>query len=437
MTARILKVEFRRSTALPLAALIGGLGAAMMYATLRGWGGRWMTAALWQREYLFILLPFGLGAGAWQARRESLSKVGELFASTARPRWRRVIPTASALGIAACVGYLAMFAAAAAQVAGVATYFTSAIALVVAIGTLAMVTAVWLGFAIGVLSPSPFTAPVLIVVGLTAFLRLLPGEGKAAPLTLMLSRPSDDFSKISPSVHIGQFVWLAALTAAALVLVGASGPQRRILAAAPTLLGLLATLTILPGEREDIAVPDQDAVALVCTQDEPMICVSKVHESTLPDVRTPARDALSVLAAKLPDGPTSAVEATVPWQDTRAQSAQPGVLPMDVEVDSRGRLAMTSGELRAQLVDGAGTRPCAYILAQPDRNVHVRHHAARTVVGAWLLGAPPPSTSGELVLKSYAALQALSADEQRSRVVAMRAAAATCDGSDLLDVLAK
>jgi hypothetical protein len=102
--SRVLGIELRRSAALGCALILLVVGAVALYfAEEIGFATGWMQLAMAQRLYLALLWPLALAAGAWQGRREHRSRVGELFASTPRPRAHRAVPTMGAMA-AAVVG---------------------------------------------------------------------------------------------------------------------------------------------------------------------------------------------------------------------------------------------------------------------------------------------------------------------------------------------
>lgn len=109
MTGRIVRVELRRSAAVAVALLALAAGTALLVSFPEEYAGRWTRLATSVRLLLVVWVPLALAGGAWLGRREARSRVGELFASTARPRWRRVTPTAAALAVSLVAGYAVMF----------------------------------------------------------------------------------------------------------------------------------------------------------------------------------------------------------------------------------------------------------------------------------------------------------------------------------------
>jgi outer membrane protein assembly factor BamB len=122
MTGRILRIELRRSAAWISGAVVLLLGAAALYVIVLTDGGalwdqQWTMLAVFQRQLLVVLWPLALGAGAWQARRDRRSRMGELLSTTARPLWQRAIPTSAAMAIGLAAGYVAMLLTGAVRVA--------------------------------------------------------------------------------------------------------------------------------------------------------------------------------------------------------------------------------------------------------------------------------------------------------------------------------
>ena len=164
--------------------------------------------------------------------------------------------------------------------------------------------------------------------------------------------------------------------------------------------------------------------------------MTRAHRKALAGLRDPAQEALSILAAKLPDAPTSVVEAR-------------DAFFIQLWVTDTGRHARSASDTTWVLLGGAGTPVCANAadFGTPARQ---RYEIARIIAAAWLLDEEPPVTvplgpaTQELVscpsdpalihpsetLPAYQALRQLPLDEQRSRVATYREAELACDGRD-------
>jgi hypothetical protein len=449
MTARILGIELRRSVAL-WAALVS-LPLALSYSEV-GQGLSAVAAGL-RHNLLEGFIPLLLGLGAWQARRERRSRTEELIATTPRPRWQRVLPTAAALAIGAVAGLSLLFAGLAAHASAVGAYVSAGSVPFTAVTALYLVVAVWFGLAIGRLLPWLLTPPMLVVAGFVAMAVVglfLDDEGSGVPSagSVLLVPGSGDigvFAASSGRVIVAQALWAVALAAAGLLLYAASR-YGRLAAIVPVAVGLVAVSPLLPRYAYEAQVLDRGAVALVCTPDAPRICVTRVHRLALDGMREPGREALAILSAKLPQAPTSVVElvqhpGTGGPSDPPAQADTIYTVPMD----DRGRIAVPARDVMWSLLLGAGTQPCGNAPPGPSRE-RSRYDIARLVAAAWLLDEEPlPPThlpdwwgwlpDQTLTLPAYEALRALPADEQRARVAALREAELACDQRDRLDIL--
>ncbi|MFI7575935.1 hypothetical protein [Micromonospora sp. NPDC049497] len=441
MTGRILRIEILRSGALSAAAGTALLGAALLYVAVDGWGGRWMLLALWQREFLFILWPMALGLGAWHAGRDRRSRTDELISTTARPRWQRGLPAAAAMALSAAVGYVLMYAAGVAQVGVFASYLPGQSVVIAGVGVLWMVSGAWLGMTVGALVPSRLTPAVTAVVGAAVAIVAITDRGYShVPKVVHLLTPSPfgfwgDFVTVSGRVSAAHTVWLAGLAVTGLAGFVCATRTARLVGLLPAVVAAVVALALLPADRQRLPVPDPEAAALVCSSDAGLqVCVARVHATALADLREPARQALATLSAKLPQAPMSVRETPASWYDAQPRPQPRDTLLVDLELDPWGGAKATPEELRWRLLDGAGTRPCPYIIGKP---IAARsHHTARLAAAAWLIGGRPPSGEyGDAAFRAWEKLQSLPATEQRDRVTALREAALACDEVNLLEVL--
>lgn len=448
MTRRILRLELRRSAA-AWAALI----SLPLVVFAPGEVGRGlMVLAGDQRQLLSLSVPLALGIGGWQSRRDRRSGMEELLSTTARPPWQRMLPTAVAVALGVVAGCWAVFAGFVGQAAAYDAYLAVPALPTVVVTSLFLVVAVWSGQAIGRMVPSVLTPPLVVVAGFAGMLapEVLVDEGGSQPPTMLLlpTLPSGlgYLGAYTATTHFAQGLWALSLAVAALFLLVARGP-RRLVAVLPVVLGLAAVLPVLPRQPADTYKVDSDATAPVCTPDTPRVCVIRVHHLSLEGMRGPAREALEVLAAKLPQAPTSVVEVIQdPATGWNPPAPTADVLHADLYTvgwnDSMGRVAVSDRDLLWNLLLGAGTLPCgnASPWQTPERQ---RHETARVVAAAWLLGEEPrglsdmwwwlpePSVTGA----ALATLRELPAEEQRARVAELRAAELACDRRDRLEIL--
>ena len=453
MGARILRIELRRSVALWAALVIAATGVFVLFASNEPYGS-WMQLVIVSRDIMQLTWPLGLAAGAWQALRERRSKVEELMATTPRPRWQRVLPVANAMAIAAVTAYLVMLAGAAGHVRHIDGYFPLGAIPLIALGALAMVGAVWLGQAVGALLPSPLTAPMLAVVGFVGLAvspMIVAQDSRDRGAVLLfpyLQGPRDGgfaLQMLSTRANLVQALWFAALAATGLAVFAASRPGTRLAALLPVVLGATIAVPAMPRTLSDAWVEDRRATEAVCTDDEPTVCISRLHSYALDSMRGPAREALSVLARKLPPGPTRVLVGN---------DGTPGPQPADtliVYVTLIESTEYTADTLVEIMLDGAGVPPCAGQVGidpnepatrEPPPEPDPRYVGARQAVTAWLLDRrPPPATGAKeepemaLARQAFDTLAALPLDEQRARVAAWRDAERACSDGDRLELL--
>jgi len=431
--SRILRIELRRSAALGAVLILLLAGAVLLYAAPQRWSSGWMSLAMIQREYLVLLWPLALAVGAWQARREHRSNVGELFASTARPRVQRMVPTLGAMGIAVVCAYLAVAAAAAPWIIDTAGYFPATVFVVAAVGALALVAAAWLGLAVGRLVPSLVTAPALAVAGI-GLLMVIPVAVRRREWLALVFSPMygmgqyTDYQTVYGRVSAAQAIWLAALAVAAAALLASGSWRTRLAALLPAILGAGLAIMIIPRNDEFLANPvDPVAQEQVCAEGSPRVCVSRVHSGLLPEAAPLARQALALLA-KLPNPPTTVHEDTTTYYPDTSPPRQADVVLMPITVDKNGHLARKAEIVPTMLkAAGANTNGCGEI---PSTSVS---RAAEY----WLIGREPvteyahePAEDNAEAVKLWQGLQRLPEKEAAARVAAVRRAALACEDVD-------
>ncbi|WP_433266964.1 hypothetical protein ACQPWR_04845 [Micromonospora vinacea] len=459
MTGRILRIELRRSAALGTALLILVTGAALLLSSTQFFAGRWMQLAVMARSLLMVLLPLALAGGAWMGRRDARHRVDELFASTVRPRWQRVIPTAGALAVSVVTAYLLVFLMAAGWVVPTSNYFPSATILVVAVGVPALIAAGWLGMAAGRAVPRVITAPVLAVVGFI-LVGLVPelasSPAMSTDLTQLRPEPAavllvpaitglDDFQTIATRVSLLQTLWLVSLAVTGLLLLSAVRRRAIAFAVLPAVLGVAVALPLLPvGGARGAAVVDPVAIELVCDNDGPQVCVTRAHAGVLPDVVGPARQALGIMAAKLPNAPVRAVETqqVTYWarldRDTAPPRHSADALVFDTPtIDRLGRADLSGDYFLPTLLEAVWQQECG------EQSVQGDVYRARMVAAAWLTGRPPAPQHGwapeemALLTSAYQALVSLPEAEQRRRMAAVREGVVACQDDELVAILPK
>lgn len=431
--SRILRIELRRSAAAGAVLILLVAGAVLLYAAPQRWSTGWMPLAMVQREYLVLLWPLALAAGAWQARREHRSNVAELFASTARPRSQRMVPTLGAMGIAAVCAYLAVVAVGVPWIIDTARYLPATAFVVAAVGALALVAAAWLGLAIGRLVPSLVTAPALAVVGI-GLLLVIPAAVRPREWLALVFSPMygmgqyTDYQTVYGRVSAAQAIWLAALAVTAAVLLASGSWRTRVAALLPAALGATVAIMVIPRNDEFVANPvDPVAQEQVCAEGSPRVCVSRVHSGLLPEVTPLARQALAMLA-KLPDPPTTVHEDTTTYYPDTSPPRKADVVLITVRTDKYGHLASKATILPDMLyAAGANTHGC---------RGGINRSVARAA-GYWLMGREPlaesadePAEDNAQAVTLWRGLQRLPEKEAAARVAAVRRAALACEDLD-------
>jgi hypothetical protein len=429
----ILRTELRRSTA-PVAGIGLLVGALGLLYSLTGpwihgtapWNEQWTGLAQWTRYLMLFLWPLVLGVGAWQGLRDHRSRVPELFSTTPKPAWRRVLPTAAALALALTAAYVALLVVGGVQVAANASYFHLKWVPVAGVMVLALIGSVLLGAGIGRLLPSLVTPPVLAVAALAA-------QVVVTQSNWLLLTPAFEavhvtaFTTVSVPVTLTQALWFLGIGATGYGLLVAASVRTRVAAVLPL---AVAAAVAVPGLSTvaDPVVVDPDATALVCDDDGSRVCVTHVHAGYLPALVGPAREALALLK-KLPSPPTSVVELDTP-QPRRPAPGEvlvfigPGPQP---DPDTR----------RWYVLYSSTDSGCQY----DHEDIMLEVTAAQIIVTSWLTGSSTPvSVPNEEwqleyaraeVDKGWAALRALPPDKQAARVAEIRQAALDCRGLDL------
>lgn len=429
---RVLGIELRRSAAVGTMLTLAVIGTLLIYFLEQIYfADGWMQLAMTMRLYLALLFPLALAAGAWQARREQRAMVAELFSTLPRPRAQRVLPVVLAMTLAVVAGYLTVGLAGAAWIAGTARYLPAAVFAVVGVGLLALVAAVWLGLAAGRLLPSPVTAPLLAVVGFASLL-LIPGATRPHDWLGMMLSPiwamnmPGPYETMNGLVSAAQGLWLAGLAVTGMLLLISGGWRLRVAAVLPVALGLALGAAVMPRSVDVLSAVDTRAKELVCSEDEPRVCLSRVHAGLLDEVTGPAREALTVLAA-VPGAPTRVHEDTSTYSPDVFPPRQADVVLLDVEVGQDAHLE-NGADVVANVLIKALSNPwsCGEYSGRSDA----------MAAAFWLLGREP-ALNGELNQGAvdeakvlWQGLAKLPADEAAGRVAALRKAATNCAVTD-------
>lgn len=371
---RLLRLELRRSTMMwmvPLALV------AFWLDTYRGsmalpalWGSR--TLILRQGMAVDDFAPFVVGAAAWVGGRDRRRGVGEQVDITPLPRWAaRTASWAATAGwtlgtYLACVGFL--YGMTAWQGAAGSPLWWP-----VVVGAVALAAFSALGFALGTLVPSRFTAPLAAIVTALVLRETLRSGGRYVLLSPMaspaysLASPRADtgiFYPYLPDLSITQLLFLGGLAVAALGLLGVQavcgGHGLRRVAAAVVAVGLASsgTAIALVGtvrvEANGVVVPalhdaaDDRLIAYtpVCGGSAVPVCLNPVYRAYLPTL-TAALDPLLREVAGLPGAPVRfdqvSLESQHPALAGAVVAGSPPVVQLALNIGYDGAMWIGSG----------------------------------------------------------------------------------------------
>ncbi|MDH6228914.1 hypothetical protein [Streptomyces sp. MJP52] len=453
MNARVLRTELKRSVAPWAGALVLTSALAFLYlvdgAWWRGstaWTAQWTSLALTTRGLLFYLWPLAVGLGALQGLRDHRSKMSELLTSTPRPAWHRAATVAGTTAIALASAFALLVLVGAVQVLAHTEYAHLGWLPIALVGALSLAAGATLGMGAGRALPSALTPPAL-AMGAFVFSALMhmslgrtqtytaSGIPVTEPNRVSLLSPAvqevrDVLVTLSASVHVGQTIWLLGLAATGFGLLAATTSRTRLIALTPLLAGAVIALLVLPSDPRRMYVVDEAAAEPVC--DGP-VCVTKTHQGRLPGLAGPGKEALRLLHEALGDhAPVSIREntAVLPDGSTPRWSQETVLFDFDEDI-----IAAAEGEELTWALIAKGMVPGCDPVGWSGFG---EDDFARTVAVGWVLGdlkslpgAGPASLRREADAEArpvWRELEALSRDEQRARINAMRAAAFSCEG---------
>ncbi|MFF1921861.1 hypothetical protein ACFVW8_14965 [Streptomyces sp. NPDC058221] len=310
---RMVRLEAKRSIALPLFLVLAALTRVFVWMDIQQWAASWASLVYSVRGIAWVALPVVLAAGIWHGGREGRSDVSELFATTPRPRSVRLLPAFLVIAGAVVLAEAAVVLWAGVLITRHATYSGGQWPLALAVGLLAAIALTLLGLGIGRLVPTPVAAPLGAVVLFLILTVSQSRDGKPAnrlvDTVLPMLPQTDDFHRVLPSLSAAQGIWFGALGVTGVLLTAAATPRTRALSLAPAVMGIVLGVLLAPSGA---IVPDRRATALVCAPGDSRICVTGVHTHALAELVPPARKVLDAFA-KVPGGPTRVEESTVSW----------------------------------------------------------------------------------------------------------------------------
>ncbi|MGW0633366.1 hypothetical protein [Streptomyces sp. NPDC002758] len=366
---RLLRLELRRSAMMwmvPLALVAFWLDT---YRSSMALPALWSSRTLILRQGMAVddFAPFVVGAAAWIGGRDHRRGIGEQVDVTPLPRWAgRLTTWAATAGWAlgtylACAGFLyGMIAWQGA--AGSPLWWP------VVVGAVALAAFSALGFAVGVLVPSRFTAPLAAIVTALVLRQSLRSGGRynlLSPMTspaYSLAPPKSDagvFYPYLPDLSLTQLLFLGGLAVAALGVLGmqavCGGPGLRRLAAAVVAVGLassgtgIALIGTARVEANGVVVPalhdaaDDRPIAYtpVCGGSAIQVCLNPVYKAYLPTLTT-ALDPLLRELAGLPGAPVRVDQVALSGQRAALAGAtvsgEPPVVHLALNIGYEGAM---------------------------------------------------------------------------------------------------
>jgi len=416
-TAPLLRIELRRNAMLWVLPVAIGLFYYHAYRHVMVGPALWNERAMsLQNDTLLDFVAPVTGAAAWTGWRESRRAVTEMLTSTARPRWARHLATWAASTCWAMAGYVAcvgvVYAITARQVAWGGPLWWPAV-----VGAAGIPVLSAFGFAAGVLFPSRFTTPLVVVI---AFAALLVsdhpgGNSRAAwalsPLVAGSAAVGADpnvaiFYHYLPDLPIAQVMFLAGLT---MVLLGAIGLPATSggwrlrtgaaalaaagLAAAGTAVGLAGTarldahgMTVIPA-LHDAASDQPIRYTPACGGSPVQICLHPLYAADLAVVISAVEPVLSQVAG-LPGAPARLSQALPEF--VPGQGSAPPANPSEFALTGVPGAADDAGALAANAAFTIGRDVLGVTQGPPASG----SPAQQAVLSALLTGSPSSQLSG-------------------------------------------
>jgi hypothetical protein len=399
--ARLLWLELRRSPMPWILPLIAVLFWFDSYRPSTTQPMIWVVHTFWnmgQGHTIIDFGPFVAGVAAWTGSRDGRRGIADLVTTTARPRWAAQLATWAATAVWAVGAYLVfvgvMFGVYAYQgMLGSPPWWW------VVVGAAAVTAFSAAGFAVGVLFPSRFAAPLAAFGGfLIMIMSSQTGFSHTSGWALILPTNSNgNYQSLSgifypylPDLPIARVMFLAGIAVAVLGLLGwpagAGGPWLRRTAVAVTLAGVAAAGTgvglastarlgphgmVIPA-LHDAASDRPIRYAPVCGQSAGVpVCLNPAYRQFLPDVTSALRSVLGEVAG-LPGAPARATQVAGAYSSSEGEpgapmtiSGQPPVLSMPLgSLNLPGTFGGTTAQfaqqlklLAAHVLTGAGAGP--------------------------------------------------------------------------------
>jgi len=412
---RLLRLELRRSTLLPLLPLLAVLLAFTELRNDLSHPPLWPVRSTDLQVQVELIGAIVAGLAAWTAARDGRRHVTDLVTAACWPQWVRQLASWAAVTIWATLFYAACIAVVFLATARQATW-GGPIWWLPAVGAAAIVAFSAAGFAFGAFFPGRFTAPLVTVgalfapqIGVLATQRNQ-AWGRVSPAVNATVSGTGTFFPFHPGLSIAQIVFLAGVIAAALGVLAwpaaAGGRWLRRAGAMIALAGLVAAGAgmALAGtsrlEAEGVIVP-----ALHTAASDRLITYRSAcdNSSAVPVCLHPAfRAQLPGLAAYL--DPALSQVAGLPGAPVRVQLSRG--TPGDISGINIGSAGGTSSAI-SRSIGGptiSGSPPVLYLSPSLLLNSSVARisqelgpSVAVTIIQAVIYGRPAPSPAQRAV----------------------------------------
>jgi hypothetical protein len=311
MSARLVRIEIRRSTALWLTPVMATLAWVIFQQQYTGaLGVAWSDRSMAIRDIAQPVWPLVAGAAAWMAGRRRRRGMAELLSTTPYPAWWRELRTWAGTVAWGILVYLLVALVIMAVTWAQATWGGPSLGPIM-VGLLALIASGSLGYAVGYFLPSRFTPPLVSVV-LFETIQLIYNNHTWYSFLVPPAHGQLTVWGITPDLSGPQSLFLLGLTGVALGSLGVA-VHRALVPLTVLLAGLLlATAGVMLIQRNVPSDSFGQPMALsefplshitpACSHDSISVCVHPAFRARLP-VLTRTINRIAAPLAGLPGTP--------------------------------------------------------------------------------------------------------------------------------------
>jgi hypothetical protein len=300
----LLRIEARRSAALPALLVIVGVSGWLAWGSLAE-VPLWLDTSVVVRDCALSIAPVLAGVAAWMGGRERRRGTEDLLLSTARPSGARVLTTATATILWGMLAYALVGGALLART-WLAGAWGAPVAWPILTGLLAVIACGAIGFALGVWVRSRFVPP-LAAITMFSLLYFPVGLPETSPLhwlTPTIRMQGSVYYGLFPDLGLEHTLFLTGLAVAALAAVVLYAARSSMAAWGAALAGIslvaLGFGMVSGGAYgvEQVFAPGRPAIphTPVCDESRRVtVCVHPAYESVLPELSAEANRKLEPL----------------------------------------------------------------------------------------------------------------------------------------------